>query len=1549
MKSLLKLIHEAMPPTTRHISSSKRVGVNSVSFSTKPSRSFWSRRILKIGRIAIIASFLSLPDQLANADTVTLDDHGTGACDFIHYPNRGDSVTMHLTVVTGNVWNHDDTNSYYDLRLTVADGAEGINGFYIPMGAPAGTVVADFDYVHSYPLCAVPPGNTHTFGFPNGVYVGNTGVRRGDAAGSGLVITYTNSADCGPFGDNCGVTKTVASQVWTVWDGPANPTPTPEPTPGSDTTEYNRKEGGNQKGPCLGMARYSVHSMLVSLNVVDTPLRYSPPRGPDIAFTATYNQRESQQPAAFNYSNLGPKWTFNWLSYVSDDPNVQLPLMSIYLPGGGAEICRFDFVAATFSPDPQSHAVLVKTGEASYERRFPDGSKQIYGLSDGATSYPRRIFMTRMADPAGNTVLIGYDATFRVTTITDSVGQTTSIAYELSGDPYKITRVTDPFGRFATFDYTVGKLSVITDMIGIQSQFTYLPESDSIDSLTTPYGTTHFVAGENGTNRWIEMTDPLGGKERVEYRDQAPGIGSSDPVVPNAPGITNLGLDLANTFYWDKKVTLVAAGDYSKAKITHWLRYPNGSPSGIVSSEKQPLENRVWYTYAGQPDYQHAGPTANPSQIARVLGDGSTQLSRFEYNSLGKTTKAIEPLGRTMSFVYAANNIDLLEIRQTTGTSNELQRKFTYNALHEPLTERDAAGQVTTYTYNAQGQLLTRRNARNEITAYAYGGTVPAGCLRSITGPAFNNVSGVTRFTYDSFKRVRTVTDSDNYTVTTDYDDLDRKTKVTYPDTTFEQFQYTDNVTGAMTLDLTGSRDRRGLWTYRHYNGNQQMDSITDPANRTTRYDWCTCGALASITDPKSQTTTFNRDIQSRVYQKVFQDGTTIDFLYEGQTAPNTAGATSRLQSSTDARSQRTNYLYFADGAVQQISYTNLAGQPLSPATPSVSYTYDPYYNRVTTMVDGIGTTTYAYNPITLPPALGAGQLAAVDGPLLNDTVTFSYDQLGRVTNRSINGPANSEAWTFDSLGRVSTDVNNLGSFTNSYEGVSSRLSKIAYPGGASANFLYFPNANDKRLQQIKNLNDDKHVKKQLISQFDYTYDVEGQIMSWSRSLPDLPVVLRSDFGYDNADQLTSAPLKNASTNALLVPFSYGYDVAGNRTSETIGPTTTTSTPNSVNAITSQSGGVNRTLSYDLNGNITSDGGTRTFEWDAANRLVAINYTGQTTRSEFSYDGLSRVAKIVEKNGATINSTRKFVWSGQEKCEFRDANDAVTLRVYSQGQHNGTTAYFFTRDHLGSVREMFTGGGTVVARYEYDPYGRPTTIVGTTSTDFNFTGLYRHAKSNLDLATYRAYDPELGRWLNRDPVGESGGHNLYSYTGNNSTNSTDTSGLRPGDFLDLLEQFSYGAEEGAYATLDSAIPFWDPFSCHYDLNHAGVSFSYTVGGPALQTLATAGLGELLAAARTVASTESRLTTVIGSIRDVEPYLDKPGFNVFKVAGLSKAEWARANAEWLNAALRRGDEIWALTNPMKHAKLMREVGKQSSYLELELPMLKQFGVRSIKKY
>ena len=730
-----------------------------------------------------------------------------------------------------------------------------------------------------------------------------------------------------------------------------------------------------------------------------------------------------------------------------------------------------------------------------------------------------------------------------------------------------------------------------------------------------------------------------------------------------------------------------------------------------------------------------------------------------------------------LTFVYDTNGIDLLEIRQATGAANDLLRRVSYNSQHEPLTDTDAAGQTTKFTYDSRGQILTRKNAKNETTTFDYGdGTVarPLGYLTSITSPQFNGASATTTFAYDSANRVRTVTDPDSYTTVTDYDNLDRPTQITYPDGTTRQFQYAQDFgQGVMTiLDLTSSKDRRGLWTTRHYNGSRQMDSITDPLNRTTHFGWCSCGSLTGITDSKNQITTFNRDLQGRVYQKVFADNTVINYLYDGQTSANSVGASSRLKSSTDAKNQRTNYSYFTDDNVQQISYTNTSGQSLNPPTPSVSFTYDSTYNRVKTMVDGTGTTIYTYNPITASPMLGAGRLGSIDGPITNDIITFNYDELGRVTGRSINGTANSSSWSFDSLGRISSTVNKLGTFTNAYVGVTDRLSKVTYPGGTTVNYSYFPNAQDKRLQEIKNL----APKNALISQFDYTYDQEGQILTWTNNYPGLnPASQRLDLTYDNADQLIAAPLKNASTNGLIKQYTYGYDFAGNRTSEQVGTSTTASIPNIVNELTSQNGGTNRTLTYDPNGNLVNDGAKRTFEWDAANRLTAVNYTGTKNRTEFSYDGLSRMSKIVEKAGTKVQSTQKFVWCGMERCEYRDANDALTLYIYPQGQYKGTTPYYFTRDHLGSIREMLKSDGTVGGRCDYDPYGRSTTVK-TAVPDFNFTGFYRHSVSNLDFAVYRAYDPDLGRWLNRDPIGERGGLNLYAYADNTVTGAIDPDG-----------------------------------------------------------------------------------------------------------------------------------------------------------------------------
>ena len=58
--------------------------------------------------------------------------------------------------------------------------------------------------------------------------------------------------------------------------------------------------------------------------------------------------------------------------------------------------------------------------------------------------------------------------------LTDAIGQVTTLSYDHASDPLKITKITDPFGRFATFTYNAaGQLESITDAIGLTSTFVY--------------------------------------------------------------------------------------------------------------------------------------------------------------------------------------------------------------------------------------------------------------------------------------------------------------------------------------------------------------------------------------------------------------------------------------------------------------------------------------------------------------------------------------------------------------------------------------------------------------------------------------------------------------------------------------------------------------------------------------------------------------------------------------------------------------------------------------------------------------------------------------------------------------------------------------------------------------------------------------------------------------------------------------------------------------------------------------------------------------------
>jgi RHS repeat-associated protein len=149
---------------------------------------------------------------------------------------------------------------------------------------------------------------------------------------------------------------------------------------------------------------------------------------------------------------------------------------------------------------------------------------------------------------------------------------------------------------------------------------------------------------------------------------------------------------------------------------------------------------------------------------------------------------------------------------------------------------------------------------------------------------------------------------------------------------------------------------------------------------------------------------------------------------------------------------------------------------------------------------------------------------------------------------------------------------------------------------------------------------------------------------------------------------------------------------------------------------------------------------------------------------------------VSEKKNGVI--TKRWVWAGgNQPAEERDAAGNVTRRFYPQGEQAGTTKSYYTKDHLGSIREVLGANGAVVSSSRYDAWGVRTTQGAQDAASFGFTGHLEHKELGLVFTLYRAYDPATGRWLSRDPIGENGGINLYGYVVNNPVNYVDPLGL----------------------------------------------------------------------------------------------------------------------------------------------------------------------------
>ena len=469
-----------------------------------------------------------------------------------------------------------------------------------------------------------------------------------------------------------------------------------------------------------------------------------------------------------------------------------------------------------------------------------------------------------------------------------------------------------------------------------------------------------------------------------------------------------------------------------------------------------------------------------------------------------------------------------------------------------------------------------------------------------------------------------------------------------------------------------------------------------------------------------------------------------------------------------------------------------------------IDYWFDSTYDRMTKRLDGAGYHYYYYHGID-GSTDGAGQLRYINGPWSYDSQYYFYDDAGRVDFREIlqsSSYPNIEhetGLTFDVLGRVGAITGKLGTFDIAYSGNSGLVDHVDYPNGQYTGFQYLPASQGQFLEKVSHLTGPTGS---VIAEHTYTHSDSGQIETWRRNVPghyDRTYSMTAAGSYDDTYRLESV----SQTGGGASSFDYTYDAAGNRTSKKVGSTTYAyGTPNTRNQLTGNG------LTYDSNGNILTHvdpetGERHLYQWDSINRLAVVEtdkdndgvFEAGDTRSEFSYDGLSRRYKIVEKSrsGSTwvIDSTNYFLWCGGEICQKRVGSTSYTAikNNYYAGmgetRHTSTsnkTDYHYLTDHLGSVREVTNDSKTLQGVYDYTPYGKQGAGVyewGGFAADFGYTGHFHHAPTATPLAWFRGYHAGMGRWLSGDPIGEAGGFNLYAYVGGSPIDWYDESGLGP--------------------------------------------------------------------------------------------------------------------------------------------------------------------------
>ena len=1093
--------------------------------------------------------------------------------------------------------------------------------------------------------------------------------------------------------------------------------------------------------PNRGTPGVAVNQLSQNVFINDTPVWYDAAFGPAIDVTLSYNSHD-----ASNYNSVaGNKWSLNFGSHLVEAPAEQEGWMRVTLFAADGKQLIFEFRdreggVANYTSPRGVYDTLVRTNISTYVLTSPEGDKSFYGVPPGVVGSTVPMLLEQR-DRWGHSLRIQYFqprvSDVRIQSVTAADGKVMRFSYDNNG---RLVQVSDPFERQANFRYDDwGNLVECIDMAGYAFQYTY-DDLVNVRQMNTPQGVWNFAYTrrdpQSGAGRdSVTVFDPLSQKKKFEWEGHY-------AITTDTRGAATA---LRHQILIDTSAADAQAG-------------LNKSESAI-RSETAPTGETTTYTYANQGD-----GTANARTLAPIaVTDARGATTSFAYNWQGNVTRVTDPKGQVTQLNYTSDGLDVNGVVNANGVNVAQAR---YNAWHQPIwiTTEDGA---TTFGYTAWGAPQSVSDALSQTT-YTYN------AARRLQNVVRDGVT-VGTFTYDAVGRLKSARDTTGLTLGYDYDSLNRLTRVFYPDGTSEETDYAMGGLPGMTQDRAGRR------SYYDYDALKRLVRMQDALGQTLQMDYDAAGNLLHLLDAQGHSTRWAYDASGRVTGKQYHDGATEGYGY----------SQGLLAQTTNARGLTTRYGYDRNANLTLVDYPHMA---------DVSLTYNAL-DDVDQITDGVGTHGFGYSP--------TGRLISLSGPFVDDAQRFLYDNQGRLSDHYLGRGASVDAqhlsYAYDALERLksitSSGGGGVGTFTYNYVGDTAMLARLELPNGTQTVQSY--DGLNRLTQTVNQKNNGTNLNK-----FAYTYDtrdVRTGVQSQHGSDP----LRQVNYTYDATDQLKTESASGGLANTNY-SNAFSYDSMGNRTwAENVkgGDTSVTQlTPNALNQISalsqSRNGApaVNSGFVYDASGNTrqveNADGGKTLFDYDDADRLVRIETRNgadvPVTKSEFVYDYASRKAVSKEFTwtaGAWVKTgeTRR-VFDGLDVVQERNAANEVTAQPVRDGNIGGILARstqagasFFGYDGSGNVTLLTDENGDDVGRYRYDAFGNTLEASGARAAEnpYRFSTKELHAQSGLYDFGYRFYSAGLGRWINRDPIQEAGGVNLYAMVGNDPVNDWDEYGLAP--------------------------------------------------------------------------------------------------------------------------------------------------------------------------